>query len=416
MYLTGIFAALLAVISLATATSIVDRQSTTGAAPPAAVTGFITTSGQNFQLDGEVYTVVGANSYWVGLTGLNSTEMDQAFADIAATGATTVRTWGFNDVTTPNGDYYQLWTNGTPTLNYGPTGLENFDNVVAAAKAYGLRLIVALTNNWSDYGGMDVYVSQLTGTDYHDYFYTNSDVIQAYKNYVSAFVSRYVDEPGIMAWELANEPRCAGSTGTTSGNCTAVTVTSWIAELSEYIHSFDDNHLVGIGDEGWYAIADDSDYPYGGGESIGINFTANLAIPTIDFGTAHVSTGNSLTRRFMSLPHCSCIRLSWGETTDPTEWGAEWIENHAASQKAQNKPVILEEFGITTNMTATYEVWYPAIINSGLTGDLIWQAGSYLASGPTPNDGYSVYPNDTVYGMETTYAAELKARNAASQN
>ena len=77
---------------------------------------------------------------------------------------------------------------------------------------------------------MDVYVSQLTGTDYHDYFYTHPQVIvstlsmhriqeliegiqAAYKNYVSVFVGRYVNEPGILAWELANEPRCAGSTG-----------------------------------------------------------------------------------------------------------------------------------------------------------------------------------------------------------
>lgn len=33
------------------------------------------------------------------------------------------------------------------------------------------------TNNWSDYGGMDVYVSQITGTQNHDYFYTNANVI-----------------------------------------------------------------------------------------------------------------------------------------------------------------------------------------------------------------------------------------------
>ena len=33
------------------------------------------------------------------------------------------------------------------------------------------------TNNWSDYGGMDVYVSQITGTQFHDYFYTDADVI-----------------------------------------------------------------------------------------------------------------------------------------------------------------------------------------------------------------------------------------------
>ncbi|EEB99969.1 hypothetical protein MPER_00212, partial [Moniliophthora perniciosa FA553] len=47
--------------------------------------------------------------------------------------------------------------------NTGADGLQNFDKVVAAAKANGIRLIVALTNNWADYGGMDVYVNQIVG-------------------------------------------------------------------------------------------------------------------------------------------------------------------------------------------------------------------------------------------------------------
>jgi mannan endo-1,4-beta-mannosidase len=108
--------------------------------------------------------------------------MNKAFADIAAAGSTVVRTWyaycalkscmfcvnifcdcrGFNEVTSPNGVYYQSWSGSTPTVNTGSTGLGNFgmysqevlsvaidlqslkDNVVAAAKANGLRLIVAL--------------------------------------------------------------------------------------------------------------------------------------------------------------------------------------------------------------------------------------------------------------------------------
>jgi len=398
MFLKTLLPLVSAIAPLTTAASVKGRHhGSRDTTSTSAVTGYVKTSGQNFVLDGEVFTLVGANSYWMGLTGLNTTEMDQAYADIARVGATAVRTWGFNDVTSTvdAGDYYQLWTNGVATINYGPTGLENFDNVVATAKANGLRLLVALTNNWDNYGGMDVYVSQLTGTDYHDYFYTDPTVIAAYKNYVSAFVGRYVDEPGILAWELANEPRCAGTTGTTSGNCTTTTITNWIAEMSAYIHSIDPNHLVAVGDEGFYAIPGSTDYPYQGGE--GINFTANLAIPTIDFGTAHL------------------YPLSWGETADPIEWGVQWIENHAASQKAQNKPVVLEEFGITgaTNQTQTYIQWYNAILNSSLTGDLIWQAGSYLPSGPTPNDGYTVYPNETVYLLEAASAAALKARNAA---
>ena len=39
------------------------------------------------------------------------------------------------------------------------------------------HLLKYRTNNWSDYGGMDVYVSQITGTTNHDYFYTNASVI-----------------------------------------------------------------------------------------------------------------------------------------------------------------------------------------------------------------------------------------------
>jgi len=355
-------------------------------------TGFIGTSGQTFTLNGAAFTVVGANSYWVGLTGLSTTEMNQAFADIAKTGATSVRTWGFNDVTAPTSTaYYQLWTNGTPTVNTGSTGLGNFDNVVASAKANGLRLIVTLTNNWSDYGGMDVYVNQLIGQgQYHDYFYTNSATQAAYKNYVNTFVSRYVNEPTILAWELANEPRCTGSTGTTSGTCNTTTITNWVSTMSAYIKSIDSNHLVAIGDEGFFNDPSSSLYPYQGGE--GIDFNANLQVPTLDFGTAHL------------------YPVSWGQTSDPTGFGVQWIEDHATSQKTYNKPVILEEFGVTTNMTGTYTQWYSTIDSSGLTGDLIWQAGSYLSSGATPNDGYTVYPNSSAYPLEIQYTAALKAR------
>jgi len=45
-------------------------------------------------------------------------------------------------------------------LSFGINNCEQTDTVVASAKSNGLKLIVALTNNWSDYGGMDVYVKQ----------------------------------------------------------------------------------------------------------------------------------------------------------------------------------------------------------------------------------------------------------------
>jgi mannan endo-1,4-beta-mannosidase len=75
--------------------------------------------------------------------------------------------------------------------------------------------------NLADYGGMDVYVKQLLGSDNHDLFYTDATVKNAFKKYISGFVGRYKNEPTIMAWELANEPRCKGSTGTSTGTCNA---------------------------------------------------------------------------------------------------------------------------------------------------------------------------------------------------
>lgn len=57
---------------------------------------------------------------------------------------------------------FQTWQNGKSAIN-----IEAFDKVVKAAAATGMKLIVALTNNWADYGGMDVYTVNLGGT-YHD--------------------------------------------------------------------------------------------------------------------------------------------------------------------------------------------------------------------------------------------------------
>ena len=57
---------------------------------------------------------------------------------------------------------FQRWDNGKATIN-----VQVFDKVVRAAEKTGMKLIVALTNNWADYGGMDVYTVNLGGK-YHD--------------------------------------------------------------------------------------------------------------------------------------------------------------------------------------------------------------------------------------------------------
>ncbi|TFK44992.1 mannanase [Crucibulum laeve] len=354
--------------------------STSSTSAPPAATGFVKTSGTQFTLNGSKYTVVGTNSYWIGLSGLSETDMNQAFADMAKGGATTVRTWGFNDVKSANGIYYQLWSGSSATVNTGSTGVQNFDKVVAAAKANGIRLIVAL----SDYGGMDVYVSQIVGSGQpHDLFYTNADIKNAFKNYIKTFVGRYANEPTILGWELANKPRCKGSSSTASSSCTPATVTVWAKEISAYIKSIDSNHLVAIGDEGFYNTPGAPTYPYQGGE--GIDFDVNLAISTLDFGTFHSSNIQN--------------------------WGTQWIADHATSQNRVGKPVIIEEYGVTTNKPTVYDAWLSQVFSSGwqvrCTGA---QAGSRLPGGSTHDDGYTIYPDSPAFSTVQSHAAALKER------
>ncbi|KAJ6626565.1 hypothetical protein B0H10DRAFT_2429903 [Mycena sp. CBHHK59/15] len=104
-----------------------------------------------------------------------------------------------------------------------------------------------------------------------------------------------------------------------------------------------------------------------------------MKIGAIDFGTFHM------------------YPQGWGET-NTVPWGTQWITDHATTMKSSNRPVILEEFGIANSSTrpSTYSTWYQTVISTGLTGDLIWQAGSQLTNGPTSNDGFAIYPTDPV--------------------
>ncbi|KAG8746347.1 hypothetical protein FRC10_005336 [Ceratobasidium sp. 414] len=448
--------------STTTSKPVTTTTTTTSSSAAPASTGFVKTSGQKFTLNGSTYTVVGSNAYWMAQLSTTA-DITTAYNDLKNSGLTTLRTWGFNDVTSASGTYYQLWSGSTGTLNTGADGLGRFDVVVSSAKALCWhsphrrfdeqlvwQVLLPFAQNDSnsiiiDYGGMDVYVKQILGSSNHDLFYTDATVKAAFKKYINGFVSRYKNEPTILGWELANEPRCKGSTGTWTGTCNTTTITNWAAEMSAYIKSIDSNHLVGLGDEGFYNQPYSSDthaangpnYPYQGGE--GVDFDANLSESYILSRHANQSPQTKLGLHFFRTPELSTLDFgtfhaypgSWGQSANATLWGVQWIKDHATSQKAANKvrsinfaersgwlnscfvviqPVIIEEFGVTSDQVNTYAQWYSAVISSGLTGDLIWQAGSTVSTGKTWDDGYAVFPGTDTYTAQTQHAAALKAR------
>lgn len=49
---------------------------------------------------------------------------------------------------------------------------------------------------------------------------------------------------------------------TSTGTCTTTTVTNWIKDISAFIKSIDKNHLVAVGDEGFFNEPSNPSYPY----------------------------------------------------------------------------------------------------------------------------------------------------------
>ncbi|KAI1139298.1 glycoside hydrolase family 5 protein [Hypoxylon sp. FL0543] len=364
--------------------------------PMDAPEGFVTVKGGKFQLDGIDFNFAGSNAYYFPFDS-NATDVELGLAAAADAGLKVFRTWGFNDKNVtydPEGlpqyggegagatnAIFQWWEDGAPTIN-----VTEFDKVVDAATKIGIKLIVTFTNNWADYGGMDVYTINLGG-QYHDDFYRLPLIKDAYKRYVEQFVTRYRDSPAIMAWELANEPRCGADAQRNlpaSDNCTVDTLTSWIDEMSTFIKGLDPNHLVTWGGEGEFNGQSD-DWAYNGAD--GGDFDANLALPNIDFGVFH------------TYPDW------WTKTV---AWTDQWIRDHAAAGRKAGKPVVHEEYGWMTpearaqngipavNATRV-EVegnWQKIMLEEEMP-DMYWQFGfSGYSYGRNHNDGFTIYLDD----------------------
>jgi mannan endo-1,4-beta-mannosidase len=226
---------------------------------------------------------------------LDDAELDAAFSKIKDAGIRVVRTWAFNDVSQKpaTGTYFQvclpyahslqvpfdrgrkILKDGKATINQGADGLQRLDKLVGTAEKYGLKLILTLTNNWNperpqpaasvarrdnegfprgflsnDYGmysirgarlvaddgfagGMDMYVRAFHPGGTHDLFYTDPTIVNAFKTYVSKVVPHFANSSTILAWELANDPRCS-STLPASPQCNTRTITKWVADLGSY--------------------------------------------------------------------------------------------------------------------------------------------------------------------------------------
>lgn len=345
--------------------------------------GFVTARRGEFRLAGRAFRFGGTNTYY--LHQRSHYMINAALNDAAAMSLAVVRAWAFAD-----GPANDRPLQPEPYV-YDEDAFDSLDYTVAQAGELGLRLVLTLTNNWPDYGGMPQYVSwflRLPDDVYdtavnHDKFYTTPAIKDCYKAYARHVIRRrnrytglrYDEDPTIMTFELANEPR-------NRSDKTGAAVLSWVSEMSAYVKSLAPRQLVSVGDEGFYGDAANPDYPYSNFE--GNRWRKFLALPHVDYGTVHLYPDG------------------WGETTDPVGWGTTWINDHLADGRRLGKPVVLEEYGLRIDAAhgvaardAGYAAW-TAAVEAGGAGDQFWLLTSRVDDGSfyPDYDGFRVIWDD----------------------
>jgi len=225
------------------------------------------------------------------------------------------------------------------------------DFCLAEMARRNMRGILFLSNYWQWSGSFAQYVRWITGETIPDpdrpemargdwagfmrfsaRLYTTPAANDLYRGYISHLIQRrntlngrvYRDDPTIMTWELANEPR----PGTDDASDANVQVfCQWVDETARFIHVQDPNHLVCTGSEGIWGCLKKPDV-----------FVKAHQTPAIDYVTVHMWLKN------------------WGWLKDPQlgpdyEAAAvrarEHVEQHTVlATDTLHKPLVLEEFGL----------------------------------------------------------------------
>ncbi len=224
-------------------------------------------------------------------------------------------------------------------------------------------------------------------------FYQSKKAQDAFLNYLKSVVNRvntvtgipYTEDPTIMSWQLANEPRPG------SGDMSQEAVQAyynWIHETAGFLKEWSPNHLVSTGSEGMM----------GSLESMEIFIKAHQS-KHIDYLTFHMWAKN----------------WGWIDPDDMAgtigqakENASDYIKTHVAVAREMNRPIVMEEFGFPRDdekfaqdtPTSFRDDYYKTIFdlveeNDALAGTNFWSWGGF---GEAQNEDYWWYEGDPFTG------------------
>jgi len=392
---------------------------------------FIRRSGMSFTSGGKPYRIAGTNMWYAAYLGaFNVDRLKRELDRVAALGINNVRILGSSEYSPLKNSVRPTFRNRTRQFN--EKLLVGLDHALAEMGRRGISAVVYLTNFWEWSGGMMTYLYWTNGGRYvnmndpaHPWpefpdmsseFYGHAAAVRMFDDYVRAVVSRrnsvtgqlYRDDPTILSWQLANEPRPGGSSAAGRNHMKAYL--AWIGGTARLIKSIDPNHMVSTGSEGTMGCIDSEKCVADAHRS-----------PSIDYVNAHIWPQN------WSWADPKDLAGTWPTVERNTR---EYLARQVAIARTLNKPLVIEEFGMprdggsfepgtpTTYKDHFYELITSSVVDSvrsggPLQGCNFWGWGgegraqhadhhfvrgdtSYLADPPhEPQGWYSVYDTDT---------------------
>ncbi|MEQ9309206.1 MAG: beta-mannosidase [Balneolaceae bacterium] len=371
---------------------------------------FVKVDGTSFTQNGEAFEYVGTNFWYGPYLGQpgedgNRDRLNKELDFLAEHGITNLRILGSSEEAVFENSLSPTFINADGS--YNESLLIGLDYLLAEMDKRDMHAVIFLNNYWEWSGGMSSYhswygggipVDPSTGNwdgfmKFSAEFYQNEQAQNAFRNYIEQLVTRtnsmngisYIEDPTIMSWQLANEPRPG------TGEMSPVAIQAyydWIEGTADFIKTLDPNHLVSSGSEGERGSLDSMEI-----------FIEAHNTPNIDYLTFHMWAKN----------------WSWIDPANMAETFSSAQENannyvlsHIEIAEQLNKPLVMEEFGFprdaeeysTSSPTTFRDQYYKMVFDlveehNVLAGTNFWSWGGF---GQAQNENYWWVEGDPFMG------------------
>jgi mannan endo-1,4-beta-mannosidase len=344
---------------------------------------FVSVKQTHFMRKGQTYYVAGANFWYGGYLGSPSgvgkrARLRKELDGMKALGINNLRVLAVSENTAMRSAVRPATI--TAPGKYDEDLLAGLDFLVDELGKRDMTVVLYLNNFWQWSGGMTQYLNWFEGTaaldpnlsgDYDGYmartarFYTSKGAQKEYRATIAKIVQRvntingkaYRDDPAIMAWQLANEPRPGnGKAGAREKSA----YSAWIAASARYIHELDRKHLVSSGSEGLAGSAQDAAL-----------FKAAHSSKHIDYLTCHLWPKN----------------WGWFDSKKPAaSWDGAmaksraYLNAHIDLANTLGKPIVLEEFGLDRD-GASFDIKAGTAVRDRFYGEIFDLIGRRAANG-----------------------------------